>query len=323
MKIEKEFIEKHFGAIDIFICSSGFEDRSTYLGLSLNKHHIQRAIIFHIEDTYKLSEINALKIKNNLPKLETITYPKNSPLIVYDKFYKLFDEIKNNRLNDRKLKIVIDVTTFTREVLLILIKLFSIEDFKSSFEVQLAYTPAESYADNENDLWLTKGIREIRSVLGYAGMQSPSKELLLILLCGFEEERAEEIIKSFEPNKLILGKASLKDSINIRLNDISNEKIKHILNNKNSILLDEFEFSCTDIKETKGQIDLIIEKYGASFNIVVAPLNNKISTIGVALSCIKNENIQICYASANQYNINSYSKGSDYFLTFNLADLIL
>jgi hypothetical protein len=320
MKVEKDFISAYLGEIDIFICSSGFEDRSAYLGINLNKIHIKKAIIFHIEDTYKLSEDNLSRIKENLPELETVIYPKNSPLVIYDKFYRLFEEFKTAA--DNKPNIVIDVTTFTREVLLILLKLLSSPDFITSFDVQLAYTPAESYAENASDLWLTKGIREIRSVLGYAGMHSPSKELLLILLSGFEEERANEIITSFEPNKLILGKASDKDSINSNLSDIANAKYQSLADNNRSILLDQFEFSCTDIKETQTQLNLMIEKYEQQFNVIISPLNNKISTLGAAICGLKNENIQICYASANQYNINDYSNGSDYFLVFSLTELI-
>lgn len=322
MKVEKDFISTYLGEIEIFICSSGFEGRSAYLGLNLNKRHIRKAIIFHIEDTYKLSEDNLSLIKGHLPQLETVTYPKNSPLVIYDKFYRLFEEFKRTAKDENKPNIVIDITTFTREVLLILLKLLSSPDFIASFDVELAYTPAESYADNVSDLWLTKGIREIRSVLGYAGMHSPSKELLLILLSGFEEERANEIIESFEPNKLILGKASDRDSINSKLSDIANAKYKHLADNNLSILLDQFEFSCTDVKETQRQINLMIEKYGHQFNVIISPLNNKISTLAAAVCGLKNENIQICYASANQYNINEYSDGSDYFLVFNLTELI-
>ena len=68
----------------------------------------------------------------------------------------------------------------------------------------------------------------------------------------------------------------------------------------------------------RNTIQLIITKD----NIAISPLNNKISTIGVAISGLKNEEIQICYASANQYNINAFSKSSDYFLTYNLSELI-
>ncbi|WP_429378360.1 hypothetical protein [Mucilaginibacter sp. UYCu711] len=323
MKVEKENIISYLGNIDLYLCSSGFEERSTFLSLNLNDGLIGKAVIFHIEETYKISEDNLETIKKNLSDLITVIYPKNSPLNTYDKFYQLFSELLISKTEDKIFNVVIDITTFTREILLIILKLLSSEMFFSSFNVNFVYTPAESYSNNDdNSIWLTKGIRDIRSVLGYSGLHSPSKELLLILLSGFEEERADEIIQSFEPNKLILGKASSQDSINQDLSNIANAKYEQLTSTHSFILMDEFEFSCTNIKETQKQIEGLYLKYGEKYNIVVSPLNNKISTMGVAVAALKNEDIQICYASANQYNINAYSKGSNYFLTYNLAELI-
>ncbi|UOE49157.1 hypothetical protein MTO98_32705 [Mucilaginibacter sp. SMC90] len=322
MKVEKELIATTLGNIDLFLCSSGFEGRSAFLGTMLNASSIKKSIIFHIEDTYKVSEDNLASVKANLPELITVIYPKNAPLAVYDRFYHLFKELNELKDGDTKIKVVIDITTFTREVLLILLKLLSFELFIKAFDVNFVYTPAESYSNNDEDLWLTKGVREIRSVLGYAGLHSPSKDLLLILLSGFEEERAEEIINSFEPHQLILGRASRQDSINSDLSGIANKKYAELRLHNESILLDEFEFSCTNIIETKNQIDLLLAMHGDKYNVVISPLNNKISTLGVAIAGLKNESIQVCYASANQYNINAYSKASDYFLVYNFEELI-
>ena len=148
------------------------------------------------------------------------------------------------------------------------------------------------------------------------------KGLLLIVLSGFEEERAEQIIESFEPNQLILGKPSVHNSINNELNKISEKKFGYLKNKYQSLLIDEFEFSCTDIVTTRTLIEQLINKHQFNSNIVIAPLNNKISTLGVTFACLKNDNIQICYASANQYNINSYSEASDYFIVFNFNQVL-
>ena len=69
-------------------------------------------------------------------------------------------------------------------------------------------------------------------------------------------------------------------------------------------------------------IEELINKYGEEYNIVLSPLNNKVSTIAVAFVALKNENIQVCYASANQYNINEYSTPCDYFLIFEMSQFL-
>lgn len=319
MEIDKIKIVQELGEIDLFICSSGFEIRSTNLALSLDNEKVKIPILFHLDETYNLSLKNLLLIKEKFETLDVVVYPKNNPLGTFDIFYFTLKDIKD-KISKPKINVVIDVSTFTREVLLILIKVISLEIF-SVFDTKIVYTPNESYCNDGNTLWLTKGVREIRSILGFSGLHSPSKKLLLIILNGFEEERTEQIIQSFEPNKLIIGKPSEIGSVNPELNLIACTKFEELKIKNNNIIFQEFEFSCTDIKVTEDVLNRIIEK-NDEFNIVISPLNNKISTISVALVGLKREDVQICYASANQYNIDANAKSSDYFLVFNLNELL-
>lgn len=71
---------------------------------------------------------------------------------------------------------------------------------------------------------MTKSIRKIRSVIGYSGLHSPSKKVLLVILNGFEEERTEHIIDCFEPEKILFGRPHKEGSINSVLNEISCSK---------------------------------------------------------------------------------------------------
>lgn len=318
MRTNKNDINNQFQNIDLLICSSGFEDRSVALSTSLNVSNIKDAIIFHIDENYSKSLENYQKIKNHISFLNKIEFPKNNSIETFDIIYNsIYQFIEDNFVND-KLNVIVDVTTFTREVLLILIKILSFEHISNKLNISLVYTPAESYPCE----WLTKGVREIRSIFGYSGMNYPSKKLLLVVLNGFETERTEEILNTFEANKILLGKPSKIESINGKLNDISNQKFEYIKGKYSSSLLAEFEFSCLEINKTIDELEKIIQNYSSEYNIIISPLNNKVSTLACAIVAIKNEDIQICYASANQYNINAYSKESDYFLNFKLNDFI-
>lgn len=62
--------------------------------------------------------------------------------------------------------------------------------------------------------------------------------------------------------------------------------------------------------------------YQDDYNIIIAPMSNKISTLGVAYAALKNPNIQICYASTNQYNIDEKHSETDYVYYFDLFDYI-
>lgn len=315
MRIEEKDIIGSLGTIDLFICSSGFEERSTKLALSLDSDMIANSMIFHLDDTYNVSFLNLNKIQQKIQNLKIVEYPKNNSLKTFDLFYAVFKEF-NEEIGNKKIKVVIDISTFTREILLILMKVITIERF-SNFEKIIVYTPNESYSNDETNFWMTKGIREIRSIIGYSGLHSPSKKLLLLILNGFEEERTENIIECFEPAKLVIGKPDIAGSINLNLNAIACSKFEEVKLKHQNLIVQEFDFSCTDIQITILALNKIIEE-NEDYNIVISPLNNKISTIATAIVGLKNDDIQICYASANQYNIDSKAIASNYFLMYNL-----
>lgn len=315
MKINYIDIKSKIEHIDLFICSSGFESRSKSFALAIDTNIIGESVIFHIDENYIISYENLKKITNKIPKTQTVQHPKNNPIETYDiilNTINLFFE--NHKVTEKKVNVIIDVTTFTREVLLILFKAINQGSFVDLSNIYLVYTPAENYPCE----WLTKGVRYIRSIFGYSGMILPSKKLMLVILNGFENERTEEIINSFEPNAILLGKPSYEDSINGNLGDRGIEKFEQIKQKHLSSIVEEFEFSCIEIDKTMATIEELINKYGNEYNIVLSPLNNKVSTIATAFVALKNENIQVCYASANQYNINKYSTPCDYFLIFEM-----
>src|SRR5690606_4198223 len=214
----------------------------------------------------------------------------------YDKIRNELGEFYGNHNIDKKLSIVIDITTFTREVLLILFKAIHLQNYMDRSNIYLIYTPAENYPYE----WLTKGVRYIRSIFGYSGMILPSKKLMLIILSGFENERTEEIINSFEPNAILLGKPSYEDSINGNLGNRGQKEFEQIKQKHLSNIVEEFEFSCIEVDKTMNVIEELINKYGEEYNIILSPLNNKVSTIATSFVALKNDNIQVCYASANQ-----------------------
>lgn len=314
MKINLDNIDS-IGEIDLFICSSGFESRSTIISSSINTSLIKDSIIFHIIETYETSVNNLGKIRNNLGLSDDSIklYPKNSSLKTFDILYSSIKE-KISLSGKQNLTILIDITTFTREVLLILLKALSL--FKN-IRIKTAYVPNEKYSIEEKEIWMTKGIRDIRSILGFSGLHTPNKKLLLIILNGFEEERTENIIDSFEPAGIILGKPEKADSINDNLNRISCDKFQYIKNKYDDLINEEFEFSCINIIKTKKVLEDLIKKYN-EYNIIISPLNNKISTLAVGVVGINNEEVQVCYASANQYNIDAKAKSSDYLLSFDI-----
>lgn len=68
-----------------------------------------------------------------------------------------------------------------------------------------------------------------------------------------------------------------------------------------------FTLSLIDPFETKNDILKQMKKF-PNQNTVIAPMNNKISTIGSALVAFENPKVQLIYAKPVKYNVTGYSE---------------
>lgn len=203
-KYEISEIGKHLKTCyDLFLGSSSFEDRCFAVINSVEASLFNNAIIFHMHEYEEyISKNTAIfkeKLKDNSLFIELF---HSDPIISTDKMLHAFKEVSEKETIE---SILIDISTFTHETLLILIRIIN-ENFKNA-EVTFLYTNAADY-DTESpkeEKWLSKGIEEIRTVLGYPGNILPFEKTHLIVIVGYEYERATSIINAIEPVSLSLG----------------------------------------------------------------------------------------------------------------------
>jgi hypothetical protein len=318
-----ELIDHINKPIDVFIGFSSFEKRCLTIPNTL-KACINDAVIFSFEDATAphLNEENQKYFRKMLgPKVEIKKFPRNKPINIADNMISSLND-KFNLLKETSKRVLIDISTFSREALLILFKWLLDNNLFEKHNIQLVYNSAACYSVNEEnpeEKWLTRGIGDIRSILGYAGSISPSKRLHLVIQVGFEVERALKHIESYEPAITSLGLGGEDCSIceeHYRINRKKHQMIKDLYNN-----VEDFNFSCVDPIKTKEDLKKQIDKYEA-YNVIIAPLNTKLSAIGAALLAFERPEIQICYATANIYNIEGYSTPGDDCYLFSLDELI-
>ncbi len=315
-RIDLSEINNSLVGFDLFICDSSFESRCLEVANRINAEQFKKIIICHFEDNYVEANNNLEKLKELFSNSVVVILSKNDPLSNYDKIY---DEIINSECNN----VLFDISTFTRENFLIILRLFRQSLFQDK-NLTLCYNPSDKYSSLSggelSDLWLSKGVQGIRAVLGYSGDFSPIKNLMLIVLVGFEAERAQIIIDNFEPDILYIGKASHSNSGNAELGNINKYNFDKIF--KTNPEANEFEFSCVELDFTVSALCGIIEKNKDKYNIVISPLNNKLSTLAVASAVFKYPEVQICYASTNLYNIEAYSTPSNFIYTIDAKELL-
>jgi len=290
-------IAAELGSFDLWITCASFEDRwHNAIDANIEKLAANEIYIFYVEEYEHYSKDKREFIKSKVTTHEFLLSLR-SPIVSANNIrYSLDQAVKNNKRN-----IAIDISTFTREALLILLKF--ITTYETNFDrIDFIYITAHV---NEK---LSEGVVDTRSIIGYSGDISISKPLHLIIMSGFEINRAKYIIENYEPDYISIGYGDKENSINEELR-IKNEELSQNLKSSypaNQIF--DFRFSLKNPSDTRHSIQEHLkyhEKLNA--NIVIAPLNNKISTIGAGMAAIDNENIQLCYSVPYKYNIEHYS----------------
>jgi len=296
----KDSLKKHY---DVFIASASYEKRSL---------SIINAIDTEIKFDYRLVSLSLPHkdlIKENLSVFEkkgfTIVEVNNSNQIETVSNFVL--QLNNILEKKPKASFLIDITTFTRQTLLILIRLLR-NSLTNENQIQFLYTPAKEYAPglDYKDKWLTQGILEVNSVFGYSGIIRPSRPYHLIILMGYEVERASSLITAYEPSKITIGYARKDDSISNEHYELNKQKFDELLIEFS--FAESFEFSCLKVSDCEKDI-LAQAKKHIGYNVIVSPMNNKISSVACALAAFDNDEIQLAIAIPALYNFNYSTPG--------------
>ncbi|MDP1615193.1 MAG: hypothetical protein Q8L68_05290 [Methylococcales bacterium] len=298
--------------IDVLIGCISYETHCLSVPMSLAETDVKKIVYFRINEFNSSSAANTIKLQklfNN--KLNVIEYSNYKAIDFANYFIEQLDTAYAN--SGRALNVVLDITTFTRESLIMSIGiLFHKREYIS--DLSLLYTPASKMSED----WLSRGFRSVRSVLGFPGERSSLKPLHVVVMTGFELERAKYIIDEYEPDLISIGVGNCDESINPEFYG-RNQKFVNDLTNYYGSIVHNFNFSLIDPIKSANELECYMDKY-SKYNTVVAPMNNKISTVGAALYGLKHEEVQICYLPAEEYNTNNYSEAAE-SIYFGLIDI--
>ncbi|MBV9156686.1 MAG: hypothetical protein JO097_10530 [Acidobacteriaceae bacterium] len=297
---------------DVFVCSASFETRSKSIPEQLESVAFTRVLVCANENFPKVFRHSARKLQEQFGNAaRLVSLNTNEPLRTADSLREAIDSALEANLK----RFVVDITTFTHESLLILLRILQLRSIGS---IEFLYTTAKEYSvgDPDDQKWLTKGIGEVRSVLGFPGRAVPSHKLHLIIMAGFEADRAERLLQEYEPSQISLGLGDPDYSVSpnhFRTNKIFYEKL---LEKYANVL--QFTFSCTDPEATRDALRAQARVL-PGHNVLVAPLNTKISTVGAGLLALEDDAVQICYATAHHYNEAAYSTPGEHCYYFSSA----
>jgi hypothetical protein len=304
--------------IELFICANSFEERWSKVALSTELTELKQLIVIN-----SIKDVEELSLQPLIDKYGDIVTD-------YDISNKIgFDIWKDIALNLIPCiqrcdgAVAFDITTLNIELLLFIISQLSTS--KLTDKVTFIYLGAKSYGSKEQNspLWLTHGVKDIRSVIGYPGGVTPSKNLHhLIILVGFELDRAKELILAYEPTSISLG-IGVEPYTDCFYNENkrSINEIQDFISSLGIVYksVSEFTFSCSDINKAKKSIQEEVKKYATS-NITISPMNTKVSTAALGLAALENEDIKICYVDPLEYNKECYSEVGNTVSVFKLEN---
>lgn len=316
---EKDNINKKLPQQYAFVCFSSFEKRCLTIPMRIDRAHVKKAYIIRNMDeiSAKCNEENTERIIAQFDCTERIGVYLPKAISIAE----AMTNIVGNLVKEKEKKIVVDISTFTHESLLILMKLLYAN--RESFEViKCLYNGANSYScgDSPQNMWLSKGCRDVRNVIGYPGKLDSTKKKHVIVMTGFEIERATGLIELLAPEILTLGNGSEPtENEHSKIMEYFEGKFESWKNNFVGILTESFRFSCRDVEKT---IDILNEiTQGKEDNFLIVPLNTKLSTIAVGVVALKNPEIQVCYAVPEIYNMKNYSEPSNNVSIIDLKSL--
>lgn len=291
---------------DEFVCSaiayfgrSSFERRcfSAYAALG-RCNFVQKSFLVSSEEA---DEAKKLREEFGIERESTRVVDTNDPLLTRTVISKEVSQLADL---DGDFSIVLDITSFRREELLILVK--AVSKFKNERlnRTHFVYSKASSMGP-----WLSKNVRQVRPVIGYPGVVSNAKKTHLILLAGVEHHRALAIIQAYEPYSISLGMVPEEQSVNPEIYQ-RNKELRDWLMRHFDQVRQEFDFPATDPADLKHRLGGLLSDL-VDFNVVIAPLNTKLSTLAVGALAVDHPEIQLCYAEVDVYNAGDYSEPSE------------
>ena len=316
MKKDKigEFLQDEYG----MICFSSFEERCLTVPYVVSSCKIIKAFILCNvgESSTDNNRLNAEQIWGKYSDAEIVEFDVEDSVSVAEKILEIIHELEKSNIKN----LLIDISTFTHEVLLIMLRL--LQENNEFLSIICLYNGASNYSvgDKPEQMWLSKGCRDVRNIIGYPGLLKPSQKNHVIVLAGFEIERVTGLVQLLDPDILSIGEGSEptdtnhEDSMNYFRNKYAMWK-----NTFQNIITDTFSFSCCDIEKTIGLLKNIMDK-DPERNYILVPLNTKLSTLAVGLIALVNQDVQVCYAIPEMYNSSGYSQPSNNITLVKLSE---
>ena len=203
-------------------------------------------------------------------------------------------------------RITLDVSTFTKRHLLLL--LHALDDAGLWESLRLLYTEPKDYVV---DMYLpmSMGIKEVAAIPGFTNVKPADKPVLLVIMLGYEGDRAMALFQNIEPNEtvLLVPRPAYRPEWTGRTEELNRQLIS--LLGQDAIA---YADSRDPFKVKTALAGVIGSRYRTKdWTCLVSPLGTKPQTVGLYSFWRENpDSCAVVYAQPLKHNERYYSEGS-------------
>ncbi len=297
IQVERLTRLNEYGPDDLFICSASFEDRCISSTSRMGADFRTRfAIIFVIEEPLYKRQVdnNLFRLQSELGKrtsegIFVISCQKENPIDGINQLKNIWRQCKPK--NPEEPFITIDISGFTKIYLLQLLHAL-VSDLNVGIPRMLHTT--QTYLPTK----LTQGVEQITTISDFFGSPSLEKQTILILLLGFEPERALAVWKHFNPAKTIALITNPPRYGNLDYLRYAQENNSHLLSQPS---VEVRNVPADNPYAVKSALEVIYNDTRDLFNMVIGPFGTKPQAVGVFLFCLECPKVQVVYSFPAKY----------------------
>jgi hypothetical protein len=190
-------------------------------------------------------------------------------------------------------RVIIDGTTMPREVTWYLLHVCGELGTKARY----LYVPVGKYGP-----WLSKESLRPRLVLKRSGVLLPDRPTAVVAISGYDIGRLNQMLIYFEPRKIAIARQVGDRYDNLARNITTSDFTRHA---------EVFDFDGFDLSgHSLGLLNAKIRQFGDGYNVLLASLGPKLSSVTAFLATVANPEVALVYVPSESYN-KEYSKGAD------------
>jgi len=307
--------ERAQGGEVLFIASSSFEKRCTHVARSLTRdYRADVAMICDFRGDYELQPAHQKSLEELKSKITfTAGSLESCSLKTYDArgtIPALGRQLKELATKHNITQIDFDITTFTKQYILILLGLLE-EEFPQS-SIRILYAPASRYGMPGTRKSLSRHVRGIVAVPGFDMFRDSSDiPWNLVVFLGFEEERVLNLLDALSPSVCI-------PVLQLRRNThfgalVPFESNRRLLNLVRTRYGQSADY--VDAENPLSSADFLLEVYQEYVKqrrtvLLIAPHGSKMQTVGIYLFCRAvndPDHVGVVYALPQMYDKRQYS----------------